>query len=145
MIPEIFKEKVAEQRLAEQEANKRKLELIQVLKKAETDIETLLEKAPASAFNIPSGAYCAIVISLPEGEKKGSFTKEYAVFTGYELGDSMTESEFGKLEHIGDITLQFEHIVNAVNLSNLFKDIAKLHEDTTNNLLYFIFKDSKVE
>lgn len=151
MIQEIFKERIAEQRQAEQEeaekARKKEMELSTVLKKAEKDIEDLLKKAPVSAFKIPKGAYCAVVIQLPLDENKGNFTKEYSVFTGYESTCPGFDSEYVKLEYIGKITLQFESVVNAVNFSNLFKDTAVFYKycSKSETLLYFIFRNSAAE
>lgn len=152
MIKEIFKERIAEQRQVEQEeaekARKKEMELSAVLKKAEKDIEDLLKKAPVSAFKIPEGAACAVVIELPADENKGNFTKKYSVFTGYaKYYSGAAKTEYKKIEHIGDITLQFDSVVNAVDFSNMFKEVAGGYRDTsdTGTLLYFIFFDSEAE
>ena len=151
MIQEIFKERIAEQQQVEQEeaekARKKEMELSAVLKKAEKDIENLLKNAPVSAFKIPKGAYCAVVIQLPLDEKKGNFTKEYSVFTGYEEICPGFDSAYVKLENIGKITLQFESVVNTVDFSSLFKDTAVFYKysSASEELLYFIFRDSEVE
>ena len=152
MIKEIFKEKIAEQRLIEQEEaekkQKRELELAEVLKKAEKDIEELLEKAPPSAFAIPENASCAIVLkSASNDESKGNFTKKYSVYTGYEQWYLRSNDEYKKVEFIGEITLQFTFVVNNVDFSNLFKDTADMHKDNseTSTLLFFVFNDSVAE
>lgn len=146
MIQKIFKEKIAEQRLIEQEEadkkKKRELELADVLKKAEKDIEELLAKAPPSAFAIPEKTFCAIV--LKSASNKGDFTKEYHVYTGYKQCYLRSNDEYKKVEHIGDITLQFTFVANTVDFSNLFKDTATMYKDNseTNTSLFFVFNDS---
>ena len=150
MIQDIFKEKIAEQRLIEQEeaekAKKRKQELAAVLKKAEKDIEELLEKAPPSAFKIPSEAECAVVVqSLFKDESKGSFVKKYSVFTGYKKSYVVgPKDEYEKLENIGEIELQFEHVVNSIDFSGMFSDTATFYKVTTETgqLFFFIFNNS---
>ena len=86
MIQEIFKERIAEQQQVEQEeaekARKKEMELSAVLKKAEKDIENLLKNAPVSAFKIPKGTYCAVVIQLPLDEKKRKLHKRIFCFHG---------------------------------------------------------------
>ena len=152
MIQKIFKEKIAEQRLIEQEEaekkKKRELELAEVLKKAEKDIEELLEKAPPSAFAIPEMAVCAIVLkSAYKDESKGDFTKKYSVYTGYKQYYLRHNDEYKKVEHIGEITLQFTFVVNNVDFSNLFKDTVTMYKDNseTNTSLFFVFNDCKAE
>ena len=148
MIQEIFKEKIAEQRLIEQEEaekkKKRDLELADVLKKAEKDIEEMLQKAPPSAFVIPEKAACAIVLkSASNDESKGNFTKKYSVYTGYEQRYLRSNNEYKKVEFIGEITLQFTFVVNNVDFSNLFKDSATMHKEIseTSTLFFFVFND----
>ena len=153
MIQEIFKEKIAEQRLIEQEeAEKRKkkeLELAAVLEKAEKDIEELLEKAPPSAFRIPEKAFCAVVLkSASSDESKGDFTKKYNVYTGYKKCYLCgPKDEYKKVEFIGEITLQFTFVANNVDFSNMFKDTATMYKinSETSTLFFFVFNDSEAE
>jgi len=153
MIQEIFKEKIAEQRLIEQEETekkkKRELELANVLAKAEKDIEKLLEEAPPSAFAIPEKTLCAVVLkSASSDESKGDFTKKYNVYTGYKKCYLCgPKDEYKKVEFIGEITLQFTFVANNVDFSNLFKDIATMYKDNseTNTSLFFVFTDSEAE
>lgn len=153
MIKDIFKEKIADQRLIEQEEaekkKKKKEELAAVLKKAEKDIENLLEKAPPSSFKIPEGAECAVVLqSLFKDESKGSYEKKYSVFTGYKKSYiAGPEDVYKKLENIGEINLRFEGVVNSVDFSGMFSDDATLYKEhsETGTLFFFIFKDSTAE
>lgn len=154
MIQEIFKKKIAEQRLIEQEEaereKKRKLELAAVLKKAEKDIEELLEQAPPSAFRIPEKAFCSVVLKCIKIDSKDGSTKEtYSVYTGYEKCYLRSKNELITLEHIGNITLQFESFVyGAIDFSNMFKDVATLSKDNSSakfTLYYFVFHDCEAE
>lgn len=153
MIQEIFKEKIAEQRLIEQEeAEKRKkkeLELANVLAKAEKDIEKLLEEAPPSAFAIPEKTLCAVVLkSASSDESKGGFTKKYNVYTGYKQCYLCgPKDKYKKVEFIGEITLQFTSVVNSVDFSNMFKDTATMYKinSETSTLFFFVFNDSEAE
>lgn len=148
MIQEIFKEKIAEQRLIEQEEaekkKKRDLELAEVLKKAEKDIEEMLKNAPPSAFVIPEEATCAVVLkSTFNDESKGNFTKKYSVYTGYKKNYPIHDAEYKTVESIDELTLQFTFVVNNVDFSNLFKDSATMHKEIseTSTLLFFVFND----
>ncbi len=153
MITDIFKEKIADQRLIEQEEaekkKKKKEELAAVLKKAEKDIENLLEKAPPSSFKIPEGAACAVVVqSISNDESKGSFVKKYSVFTGYKKSYiAGPEDVYKKLDNIGEIELHFEGVEHSVDFSNMFSDDATIHKEhsETGTLFFFIFKDSTAE
>ena len=153
MIQDIFKEKIADQRLFEQEEaekkKKKEQELATVLKKAEKDIEELLKKASPSSFKIPAGAECAVVIqTLFNDESKGSFVKKYSVFTGYKKSYiAGPDDVYKKLDIIGEIELQFEGVEHSVDFSGMFSDVATFHKETseTGTLVFFIFKDSTTE
>lgn len=153
MITDIFKEKIADQRLIEQEEaekkKKKEQELAAVLKKAEKDIEDLLEKAPPSSFKIPEGAECAVVIQrISSDESKGSFIKKYPVFTGYKKSYiAGPDDVYRKLENIGEITLKFESVEHSVDFSKMFSDVAVLYKEAseTGTLFFFIFNNSTAE